>query len=214
MIKVPPRTMKLAEKNYDRERKLAEAVVADRAFALSQVAHGCLQSTIFEAEGFDISVLAPASAPKGAQRHQATPADIERPAAIGRPLRPAVALEGATVYPSQTNDIQCSLLTPLPPILPPIRCSSRQGSSTMASAPALLTPKPAHAPAPAPAPKQFVITGRSKIRKRSAEWKPLLRTALRTALFRIKSGHHHSRSCHMQQQGRLLRRHCYSMVCS
>lgn len=154
VIKVPPRTMKLAEKNYDRERKLAEAVVADRAFALSQVAHGCLQSTIFEAEGFDISVLAPASAPKGAQRHQATPADIERPAAIGRPLRPAVALEGATVYPSQTNDIQCSLLTPLPPILPPIRCSSRQGSSTMASAPALLTPKPAHAPAPAPASKQ------------------------------------------------------------
>jgi hypothetical protein len=145
VIKVPPRTMKLAEKNYDRERKLAEAVVADRAFALSQVAHGCLQSTIFEAEGFDISVLAPASAPKGAQRHQATPADIERPAAIGRPLRPAVALEGATVYPSQTNDIQCSLLTPLPPILPPIRCSSRQGSSAMASAPALLTPKPAHA---------------------------------------------------------------------
>ena len=154
VIKVPPRTMKLAEKNYDRERKLAEAVVADRAFALSQVAHGCLQSTIFEAEGFDISVLAPASAPKGAQRHQATPADIERPAAIGRPLRPAVALEGATVYPSQTNDIQCSLLTPLPPILPPIHCSSRQGSSTMASAPALLTPKPAHAPAPAPASKQ------------------------------------------------------------
>jgi hypothetical protein len=48
----------------------------------------------------------------------------------------------------------------------------------------------------------------------SAEWKPLLLTALRTALFRIKSGHHHSRSCHMQQQGRLLRRHCYSMVYS
>ena len=157
LIKVPPRTMKLAEKNYDRERKLAEAVVADRAFALSQVAHGCLQSTIFDAEGFDISVLAPASAPKGAQRHQATPADIERPAAIGRPLRPAVALEGATVHPSQTvHRTMCSPVTPLPPILRrPIRCSSRQGSTTMAPAPALLTPKPAYAPASAPASKQL-----------------------------------------------------------
>ena len=157
LIKVPPRTMKLAEKNYDRERKLAEAVVADRAFALSQVAHGCLQSTIFDAEGFDISVLAPASAPKGAQRHQATPADIERPAAIGRPLRPAVALEGATVHPSQTvHRTMCSPVTPLPPILRrPIRCSSRQGFTTMAPAPALLTPKPAYAPASAPASKQL-----------------------------------------------------------
>ena len=124
MIKVPPRTMKLAEKNYDRERKLAEAVVADRAFALSQVAHGCLQSTIFEAEGFDISVLAPASAPKGAQRHQATPADIERPAAIGRPLRPAVALEGATVHPSQTNDRMVdSIQTAYPLCLPYVELS-------------------------------------------------------------------------------------------
>ena len=68
MIKASPRTMKLAEKNYERERKRAEAVVAVRAVALSQVAHGCLQGTIFEAEGFEISVLAPASAPKGEAR--------------------------------------------------------------------------------------------------------------------------------------------------
>lgn len=74
------------EQIAEKERALAEAVAADRAHAIAQVAHDCLQTDIIEAEGFNVSLLAQPSVPKG-QRRKTTAADgaLLRPTPLSRP---------------------------------------------------------------------------------------------------------------------------------
>ena len=101
-----------------KERRLAEAVAADRAHAIAHAAHGCLQGAIEGAEGLPealINALTQQILPKG-QRRKATPADREahadRPASTGRPLR---ARDAFTDSPAQAPWDQLALPLQTPP---------------------------------------------------------------------------------------------------